>query len=209
MTLILVHGFGYDPAHLGGKGDPEPFFEELRDITGRDDAIGYPWFSVPRSLKGFAYTWLTWPPYLHRYRKAWALTNREAVILAAVIQSYVENGNEVELIGHSLGTRLIRLALGMIDPHAVKRVLFLNGAELQAEAVGTAWRTRAQILNVAVRTDDVLHLMGERFAPGRGKCIGRDGFGPTIKPANWRDLFTSSRSSAEVPYLASEAGACG
>ena len=27
--------------------------------------------------------------------------------------------------------------------------------------------------------------------------------------ANWRDLFTSSRSSAEVPYLASEAGACG
>ena len=191
MTLFIVHGFGYDPLDIDGVANPVPFFEEIRQATNRPDAIGFPWYSVPPNVRGFVSTWLRFPPYLHRYRHAWARTDIVAHELAAKIKTAI---TPVDLIGHSLGTRVICKALRLVGANDVKRVLFLNGAELQKDAIKTVQCSNADVLNVAVKTDDVLGVLGSHFVPGRGACLGQAGSGfEILQHYNWRDIFLDNK----------------
>ncbi len=191
-TTIAVHGFGFDPD--SDKHSPfRRFIPELRTALETEDLNCFAWFSVPMGGRGYLRTWWRWPPMLHRYRLAWSLSDAAATDLALEIARRAGRGERMSLVGHSLGTRVILLALAQLDVQllpTVHRVLLLNGAALQRDAL-TVMAFRGEpfppVLNVAVRSDDVLKRLGERFVPGRGHCIGCRGLNGVGQV--WRDAF--------------------
>lgn len=198
LPVVAVHGFMYDPANVGGPNDPRPWFDEMSAITGRP-VIGFAWYSCPVGLRlshpilslfqtarAFGAAWLRGK--LHPYRDAWARAEAEAVNLAALIRA---QPGKVDLVAHSLGTRVALLALPRVR-HKVRRVVFFNGAELarnaepRASAAFPVW-----FLNIVVATDQVLGILGSRFSgDANGPCIGKVGLGGPSHPSpvNWLDL---------------------
>lgn len=198
LPIVAVHGFMYDPANVGGPNDPRPWFDEMSAITGRP-VVGFAWYSCPvgfrlahpilsvlQSVRAFGAAWLRGK--LHPYRDAWSRAEAEADKLAALIRA---QPGRVDLVAHSLGTRVALLALPKVR-HKVRRVVFFNGAELarnaepRASAAFPVW-----FLNVVVATDQVLGILGSRFTgEANGPCIGKVGLGLGLAPApiNWRDL---------------------
>ncbi len=184
----------YDPANVGGPNDPRPWFEEMAAITGRQ-VIGFAWYSCPvgfrlshpilsllQSARAFGAAWFRGK--LHPYRDAWSRAEKEAERLAELIRA---QPGRVDLVAHSLGTRVALLALPKVR-RKVRRVVFFNGAELARNAEPRAASAHpALFLNLVVPSDRVLGLLGSRFSgDANGPCIGVVGLDPA--PLNWRDL---------------------
>lgn len=205
LPLIAVHGFMYDPKDVGGSNDPAPFFEVMGGICGRE-VVPFAWYSAPFGLRAArplhstyqtARAWLTsWAKgKAHPYRLAWSLAERAAADLVVMIQN---TPGPVDLVAHSLGTRVALAALWALPAGKVRRAVFFNGAELErnAKAKLRAFDARsalhtAEILNIAVQADDVLRLLGATLSGDPdGPCIGRVGLDGA--PPNWRDLFLDS-----------------
>ncbi len=88
------------------------------------------------------------------------------------------------VIGHSLGTRVVLLAAQKGAPF--QRALLLSGAEMTSVARKVSEQTETHYLNALCRTDDVINLMAENFTPGgRGSAIGHDG---VVGRARWRNV---------------------
>lgn len=194
VPVVAVHGFMYDPADVGGPNDPAPWFEEMAAITGRP-VLGFAWYSCPvgfrpshpirstlQTARAFLAAWFRGK--LHPYRDAWTRAEKEADRLADFITALAD---PVDLVAHSLGTRVALLALPKVAGR-VRRVVFFNGAELARNAGPRAEASApALFLNMVVETDTVLELLGSRFGgDGNGPCIGRVGL--DVAPANWGDL---------------------
>lgn len=195
LPVIAVHGFMYDPADKGGSNDPAPFFDEMSGITGRP-VVGFPWYSAPFGLRAarplhslFQTTrsWLaSWAKgKLDPYKLAWSLALRAGDDLVIKI---LNTPGPVDLVGHSLGARVVLRALPQLPEGKVRRVILFNGAELCRNAYEPVALTDAAILNIAVRRDQVLKLLGSRFSgDGAGDCVGRVGL--VNPPGHWRDVF--------------------
>lgn len=166
--VVAVHGFGFDPASDGGD-HPFFFFRDMSVALGQE-VDEWAWYSAPT---GFRHVLRAWKAgYIHRYRHAWALALKEAQRLALWLDA---QARPVDIVCHSLGSRVVLQALGLVEPGRVGRVLILNGAELIENLPA---RLHAQsVLNVAVETDNVLSDLGARFVPGRGRCVGQEGLG--------------------------------
>lgn len=178
--LIAVHGFMYDPENVGGINDPKKFFDDMRDVTGRD-VHKFSYYSVPFGFKlnNLLYTtyqttraWLgSWfRGYLHPYRYAWSQAEQAGWELAKQI---LDSDEPVDIICHSLGSRVVAQAIHYAGYKNINRVVILNGAELVRNVKGMQ---SDKILNVCVRTDDVLGLLGSRFSGDKnGPTVGQFG----------------------------------
>jgi len=194
LPVVAVHGFNYDPAAKGGPHDPRAWFEDMAGLLDRQ-VLGFAWYSCPMGLdlarpvysslmtaRSFVAAWLRGKP--QPYRDAWLRAEEEAKRLAAFIAALP---GPVDLVAHSLGTRLALLALPAVRSR-VRRVVFFNGAEL-AEDAGprVVASSPAQFLNLVVTGDDVLKLLGAHFnGDADAPCLGTAGLAQP--PANWRDL---------------------
>jgi len=191
--VILVHGFGYDPransrdnpffrSNLGEVGS---FVRWERDLIEPRDAFGFGWYSVPlgwRGLKGAVFhgRW-------NRYRWAWDLAEEAGLVLRQLLQ---EMEGEPDLLGHSLGSRVILKAFETDEELPVRNVLFMNGAEFAKPAREIVKKhPSVYFTNLVVKEDDVLEKLDVHFAPvsGQGLPIGLARMDDPI-PDNWLDI---------------------
>ncbi|HDZ74359.1 MAG TPA: hypothetical protein ENH55_16665 [Aurantimonas coralicida] len=209
--VVLVHGFGYDPRarsrdnphHRGPLGGAGSFARWRRDLMparlrvgqldrpepkGRCPGLGFGWYSVPLGLRGVLGAWRhgRW----NRYRYAWDLAEAAGPALSVMLRRL---GGPVDVLCHSLGSRVVIEALGADTALPVKNVVFMNGAEF---AVPAGLRARAnshiRFVNLVVAADDVLAKLDTAFAPvsGQGAPIGLDGLRGlgSGAPDNWIDI---------------------
>lgn len=202
--VVLINGFNFNPGddnddnpHRGLFGKQwRPHLSRLPDIAaGRTDLLAFGWFSAEMSLRSWLRAWMN--GRYNPYRWGWDLAEKAAGVLASVIgwDPGLDDPIDprptlppVDLIAHSLGARLALGVLRQVQPGRVRRVLLLNGAEYSQTGKVVAAYSRAQVLNIVVRADDVLAMLGRVFAPERfvAKVVGRDGIiGP---PRHWADV---------------------
>ncbi len=194
-SIIAVHGFGFDPRKPAGHRDnPETrLFPLWRNMLARE-VMGHGWYSVPPGIERLWEAWrssrrdrINWNRYCH----AWHLADAEA---ARLCDRVTAAGGPVDLVCHSLGSRVVLSALGRGGPN-VRRVIFLDGAEhcRRARAIAGA-RPDVAFLNIVVRTDGVLRWLGSLLSPRAGwhPTIGQRGLRRDA-PANWLEIVLDDR----------------
>lgn len=181
--IIGVHGFGFDPAST--ENNPTQLFKDWSDMLG-ETINPCPWYSSPLGLagemraieNGFA------DQYAYAFKQL-------AVATGVSLSKVLIAGNvEVDIIAHSLGTRVVNIALGEMKrlniASPVRRVLFLDGAELAINCTG-AYPSDTTVLNIVVREDLVLKDLGSVFNDEKiGGCIGYDGL---FNNTQWHDII--------------------
>lgn len=197
-TIILLHGFNYDPFSSGIRNPHQSVFrtwgdhlQEFNQMLDEPwDIMGFGWYSGNPAWRGWPRSWTA--GYLTPYTYAWGLALRAAVVLARLIGwSASDDGKgspPVMVIAHSLGTRVAVQTLKDVAPDRIARTLFLNGAEYSQNAAVAASYSKSEILNIMVDTDDILSMLGEHFAPGGPfqAVLGRAGI---LNPSErWLDL---------------------
>lgn len=179
--IMFVHGFQYDSSQRSRDNPDSHTYPRWEQMLGISGAQRHAWFSVPLSFKNVFRSWLhgRW----NRYRWAWDLAEAESFKVATALR---RQPAPVDVVCHSLGSRVVLLALELGAPAA--RVLILNGAEYAITAARVAnKRDEIEFFSACVKTDDVLNKLG-RFAPGwGGKFVGNGPLGASAPP-NWTDL---------------------
>lgn len=167
---ICIHGFNVDPKSK--RHGPKPFFNQISAMLG-EVVQGHPWYSARLSFAGWLDAWTS--GHVHPYRHGWSLANDESVRLAKRINAEMK---PVDIVCHSLGSRVFFQSLKYLNQSKVRRAIVLNGAELVPEAQQAlyqhAWyQKHMRILNVAVSTDDVLSKLGSwTSGSGNAPCVG-------------------------------------
>lgn len=222
---LMVHGFDHDPRHENDAnfdpfdsiyGYPNehgpnarlswlPLVQEC-DANGghpKETAIAFAWTSTG-SLAEYA-TALWSESYEYACIDLAALA---AKALAAVLEAMSEL-RSVDVLAHSLGTRLFTKAVALLANDAMlNNVILLDGAEYSVDAAATFAGRSFGVVNVTNETDSVLSLGGEQLgdpsrAPGStiACSLGRFGLGDRADwtrhgrayPANWVDLALNRR----------------
>lgn len=213
---IMVHGFDYDPTnHLGGGADdpfklvygvpgtgtpPLDYHRSWLPIVGEYDdngqhkaetAIAFSWVSEG-SLSDYAAA--CWD---NDYKlAALDLAPLAAKALAAVMACVSKQGTIFNVLSHSLGTRVVSEAVGLMRKAGVvssaRRMVFLGGAEFSVDAAQNFDGCAFDVVNIASRVDRVLELGAETMChPVRpngslaSAVIGREGLGANPR---WLDL---------------------
>ena len=181
QPTILVHGYNFDSSKPGPDNPHDTVYPwwtchlaDSRKVTEFSyySAGGSKWRTLPRA-------WAA--GYRNTYR--WAYSDL-AVTAAERLTTLARNIGPCNVIGHSLGTRVVLLAAMRGAPF--ERALLLSGAEMTSVARIVAEQTETHYLNALSRTDDVINLMAENFTPGgRGSAIGHDG---VVGLLNWRNV---------------------
>ena len=179
--VVLVHGFDYDPSarsldnpHWQGAEGLGSFARWRRDLApGRAPVLGFGWYSVPAGLRGLLRAW--WNRRWMRYRYAWDLAEEAGQALAVMLRRL---GGPVDVLCHSLGSRVVIQALAADLALPVKNIVFMNGAEFRKPAAVCAREnSHVRFVNLVVPADDVLAK----------PPIGLEGLGPGA-PTNWTDI---------------------
>ena len=169
MNLLMVHGYNHDPK----EEKHSPFreggnFDVWPKIFTDHECEPVAWYSgiqFEDTLKAFKAKHPT------TYRWSYLDLAPEA---ARGLLTLGEGRTGLDVVAHSLGTRVVLLAIKK-RPEMFGKVLLLNGAEIWREAIPVIEKhPDIQFLNIAVREDDVLARMGAKAAPGEGPkhCIG-------------------------------------
>ncbi len=194
VPVAMVHGFDYDPwknsddnPHFAGPpGKVSTFGMWRRDLVPDRTAIGLGWYSAPTGLRGL------WRAFSHgrynRYRYAFDMAWRAGRVLSVMLRRLE---GPVDLLCHSLGSRVALAALAQERSLPVRNLVIMNGAEmaLTGERVARA-NPHVNFTNLVVRSDKVLRYAGAVFAPEGGfykVCLGQNGLGKDAPP-NWRDI---------------------
>ena len=189
-SVIFIHGFRYNPFAEKLTDNPHtstyPLWE--MDIIS-NDSYGFGWWSCPF---GTSSLWKAWGNgYWTTYGYAWKLAERAGAALRTVINL---RGSSVNILCHSLGSRVVLQAL-KIDPKlSINKVVFMNGAALSLDALEIAFSCpNITFHNLIVRSDDVLRTFGQMFSPG-GLATGTIGqAGLRNPPPNWHDIDINSK----------------
>lgn len=186
---IGVHGFQYDPKDSKGAAITLwPLWAEIcRPIGG---FLGLGWYSYPVGPKA---VWRAWKGgHWNRYYAAWADTSVAAGRLGQLIRQH----GECNLMAHSLGSRVVLLALEREPNLPVKKVLLISGADSADHALKVGPGLKCQVTNIVVPEDDVLDKLGEWFTPelGQENVIGRTMMGKKIGP-HWKDVKLPKRKA--------------
>jgi hypothetical protein len=222
---LMVHGYDYDPRHehdpaydpfatiygYPGDGGPDPrlswlpLVEECDDRGARhqETAIAFAWVSTGSRLE---YATAGWS---ESYQYACVdLARIAAPALAAVLHILAAERAPIDVLAHSLGTRLFTQAVALIRGDAsLNSVILLDGAEFCVDAAAAYAGRNFNVVNVTNEVDAVLATGGEQFgdpsrAPGStASCtIGRCGLGARQSwegkgayPPNWVDLSLDRR----------------
>jgi hypothetical protein len=132
-----------------------------------------------------------------------------ASALAALLRALAAEGVAVDVLAHSLGTRLFTKAIAALGPNdaMLNNVILLDGAEYSVDAAATFAGRRFNVVNVTNEVDAVLTTGAEQLGdpsrvPGSvPSCsLGRYGLGKpdswtgsAIYPSNWVDLSLERR----------------
>jgi hypothetical protein len=171
MTMMLIHGWGYGP----GEGEAKTY-PAWRLGLSRPDAMGLCWDSVPQRPGRLVGSWLR--GYLYPgacYKRAWDHCHGAAGELKAMLRAV---DGRADIVAHSLGTRVVRLALADLTLPMAGRVVLLHGADYKPAWVDLlAKRPGMPVLNVRSDGDQVLRFLGQWFAPDalRRDVIGLQG----------------------------------
>ena len=194
VPIVLIHGFGYDPwatsdnnphyLYQSGLGKISTFGRWRRDLVPQS-SIGFGWYSVPLGWRG------VWGSIRNgrwnRYRYAWDLAWEAAESLAVMLQHL---DGPVDILCHSLGSRVVLSALTQDSTLPIRNVVFMNGAEFAKPArVEAMANSHIRFINLVVKADEVLAKLDTNFAPvsGEGPPIGLEGLGGDA-PKNWTDI---------------------
>jgi len=164
------------------------------DVASGEDAWGqyevWQQFS-PGVFKAFHWQsttsiWNAWKAgHWNTYYWAWV----KAIEASDRFASYLTTFNgDINIICHSLGSRVVLEALTKIPIDHVNKVLIFNGADSVAHATACVKHTNAKIFSVRTREDRVLGYMGATFTPklGREPVIGYHGL--EDKLPNWTGI---------------------
>jgi pimeloyl-ACP methyl ester carboxylesterase len=177
--LIGVHGFCFDPA--SPKNSPAPLFSAWSKMLQRP-VEGLAYYSYP--IGGGGYIRAVKEGYVGEYHAAF---HRAAPAASDELLKRIEEAEDpVDIIAHSLGSRVTLLALNRCASFKVRRVLLLEGAELQPN-IPQELPQGTEVLNVCSGDDRVLHDLGSVFnGQTIAPCIGERGLGR--KMAGWTDM---------------------
>lgn len=208
---LVIHGFGYDPED--SRHDPQEFVGTIARWAASCGPIEpFVYYSVPPGIGGLLRSWRhgRW----NRYRHAWDLADAAAERLTKRLEWYAARGLEVNVVCHSLGSRVLFLALEKLERNPIHRVIVFNGADHVEHVRGVMSARPAaggtQILNVVVETDMVLMMLGSHWAPAKERlfrsahklCLGNVGLGGLGAVLDgWVDLSISP-AVKPVPELA-------
>jgi hypothetical protein len=196
--VLLVHGFGYDPRASsldnphGAERALATFPRWRRDLVPEGfQGVGFGWYSAPPGARHVLRSWRhgRW----NRYRYAWDLAGAAGRTLASMI---VGLDVPVNILCHSLGSRVVIEAFRNASGLPVSNVVFMNGAEFAAPAYHCARANRhVRFVNLVVKADDVLSKLDTLFAPvsDLGSPIGLTGLG--IPEPNWIDIDLDDEES--------------
>ncbi len=193
--VVMVHGFGYDPwadsddnphyLHHTGLGKTSTFGLWRRGLVPDRTAIGLGWYSAPPGLRG---VWRAWRHgRWNRYRYAWDLASEAGAVLAVMLRRL---DGPVDVLCHSLGSRVLIEALEAERGLPVGNVVLMNGAEFaQPARLAAMANGHVRFVNLMVKADEVLAKLDTNFAPvcGQGPPIGLEGLGGAC-PENWTDI---------------------
>ncbi len=181
-AVVMVHGFQFDPRVQGADNPHRSIFPLWQARLARP-AVGFGWFSAPLRPRHIFEAWLN--GRYNRYRWAWDMASIAGGVLRRCL---AELPGPVNILCHSLGSRVVLTALEAAERLPVERVILLNGADYVTHARYAATKANGvRFTNIVVKSDDVLAHMGELFAPGRlrGEVIGRSG---VTGLSNWTDV---------------------
>jgi hypothetical protein len=200
---LMLHGYDYDPRHVGdpaydpftlvygypGTGGPDarlswlPLVEECDDRGSRrqETAIAFAWVSTGSLAEYAAAGWS------ESYQYACVdLAHLAAQALAAVLGILAAENVPVDVLAHSLATRLFTQTVAALgrENGTLNSVILLDGAEYSVDAAATFAGRAFNVVNVTNEVDAVLADAGEQFGdpsrvPGSiGSCsLGRYGLG--------------------------------
>ena len=196
VSTVMVHGFNYDPwtkdnhnphfVSQAGLGKTSTFGLWRRNLVGDRGAFGLGWYSVPMGPKNLLRAWRNgrW----NRYRWAWDLAWVAGGVLSEVLS---RQGGSVDVLCHSLGSRVVLAALAQNQNLPIRNLVIMNGAELTRNAIPIIRaNSQVNVTNLIVKSDRVLKIFGSLFAPESGFhpfTLGRYGIcGMEID--NWKDI---------------------
>lgn len=217
-VVIMVHGKGYRPSDP--TLDPHRLIFAPRAGYGRSRFVSWPrrlGFALPgpRQPLGlcFGFGWDS-AGYLWQ---ATASADATADKLARLVQLIrrIDPSRRVDLIGHSLGARVILGAMPHLATQSIDRVILLAGADFTSRAKAArqshAGRS-AEFLNITTRENDLYDFLFERaIAPFGGQIALGSGVGTSD---NWLDIqldnpaTTMALRGMGLPLAASQARIC-
>ncbi len=221
-VVIMVHGKGYNPADPARN--PHALIFAPRGGFGRSRFVSWPrrlGFALPgpRQPLGlcFGLGWNATGALWH----ATAAADATAQKLARLVQLIrrIDPSRRIDLIGHSLGARVILGAMPSLAANTIHRVILLAGADFTTRA-RAARRSHAgqtaEFLNITTRENDLYDFLFERaIAPFGGQTALGCGIGPlNIGRNNWLDIqldnpaTTAALARMGLPLAASQARIC-
>lgn len=217
-VVIMVHGKGYRPSDP--DRDPHRLIFAPRPGFGRSRFVSWPrrlGFALPGPRKPlglcFGFGW-------HSAGALWRATesaDATALMLARLVQLIrrIDPERRVDLIGHSLGARVILGAMPLLAANTIDRVILLAGADFthRAEAARRSPAgLSAEFLNITTRENDLYDFLFERaFAPFGGQNALGNGVGMR---ENWLDIQLDNPATSAalrtmgLPLAASQARIC-
>ncbi len=222
---LMLHGYNFDPRHEGDPAydpftqiygypitdgpDPRlswlPLVEEYDPATRRlqETAIAFAWVSTGSMAE---YATAGWG---ESYEYACVdLACLAAKALAGLLDVLAAAGVAVDVLAHSLGTRLFTQAVRLRANDApLNNVILLDGAEFSVDAAAVFKGRGFSVVNVTNEVDAVLAAGGEQLGdpsrvPGSiaSCCVGRFGLGTLQSwgstggyPKNWVDIALDRR----------------
>lgn len=233
-VVAMVHGFLFDPRQAV---TPDPadsdnphgrvfhFKQAAEELEHKEHTTSWPhWLGFQEDDQGqsglvVAFGWHSQPGFASSliehgenfYARAYEYAGRSAWVLANVLDALavVLAGRKIDIVCHSLGSRVVIRALAMAAKRnlplvgSIDRVIFLGGAEYVVEA--QLMKSRLQRMtgiaatpsfyNIVSRENDVLDKLGENFGPrtfGNSQVIGHNGLDVENPGPNWLDLQVDS-----------------
>ena len=179
-VVVMVHGKGYRPGDA--RNDPHALLYADRATDGRSRYVSWPRRLGLAGPGGGRHPGLAvgfgWEARASIWAAARAADRAGADLarLIVLIRRALPD-RPVDLIGHSLGARVILAALPLLHPGAVGRIILMAGAEFvdRAEAALTTPAGRAaELINVLSRENDVFDwLLETALAPlGGARALG-------------------------------------
>lgn len=167
------------------------------DDTGTAErAVAFAWTSTSTMFQAGNAGWSN--PYQHPVLDLAPLAARA---LATVILALKQAGLTVNILAHSLGTRVTLQAMGLLGhaghPYAVERAVLLGSSEYCCDAEASMAVATATVFNFINRADPVLSLGAEEMlhpyrlkGSSAARVVGRQG----LKATNWIDIQLDSPS---------------
>jgi hypothetical protein len=223
---LMLHGFDYDPRRVGDS-DSDPFMLVYGYPSERGPDARLSWLPLVEECDdrgahhqetAIAFAWVSTGSRAEYATAGWSesyeyacvdLAHLAATAVAALLGILATEGVRVDVLAHSLGTRLFTLAVaahGSGDA-PLNNVILLDGAEFSVDAAATFAGRAFSVVNVTNEVDAVLVSGAEQLGdpsrlPGtiESCSLGRYGLGTpqswegrAVYPPNWVDIALDRR----------------